>query len=112
MSWDIDFYMKSGDGNEYRLDVGYDLNYTHNTNNMLREVGFLVNSWGDWDGVQVGVFRQAVADAVNLLKENPHLSNMNPENGWGSYDGLIDIMSKTLEASNRVPADAIVRVCY
>lgn len=113
MSWDLDI----GD---------WEGNYTHNTNHMIRSasvpewvvedvsvaeevlfrkpVGGLC--WGDFDGKpgkHVSVF---CAEILTELEANPEkYIAMNPPNGWGSYDTLIDFIRGVKAACDRFPTE-------
>lgn len=38
-----------------------------------------------------------------LLDEPERFRAMNPSNGWGSYDGLVEVVRSALEAAERYP---------
>lgn len=97
MSWDLDAYVEV-DGNT--ITVG-DWNYTHNCNGMVRAAG--VPDWLHWDdGISSPDLAAKLATAITAMEANPaKFQEMNPSNGWGSYDTLLpvlrEIYAKALE---------------
>lgn len=50
--------------------------------------------------------------AIATLEADPdRFRAMNPENGWGDYDGLLDALRKLRDACRRVPT-AVVAVSH
>lgn len=105
MSWDAYF-----DGNSW--------NYTHNTNRMiaaaLEDHAHLVTppcggSLGDiigpawWDrleGASAYEGREYLSSIIESLESDPEkYRGMNPENGWGSYDGVLATLREMRDAS-------------
>ena len=96
-------------------------NYTHNTNGMIEaalgdEIDDTLKPWwtvlgntamgkGSWwdllDGSS-GPEGAALLDHIirNLEAEPGRFKEMNPENGWGDYDGLLGVLR---EMRDRVP---------
>ena len=84
-------------------------NYTYNVSGMYREA-MDGNSLSDFDGMvaseAISLLRKGYADMVN----NPEKYElMNPENGWGNYDGAKKYLGRLLEACYENP-DAIIEV--
>lgn len=105
MSWDAYF-----DGNDW--------NYTHNTNAMLAAAYKLAGgeeteqcggSLGDiigpawWDHLEGATAEQGVVVLdrfiAGLRSDPERFRAMNPENGWGSYDGVLGVLEEMRKAS-------------
>lgn len=46
---------------------------------------------------------------INLVCEEEHYKTFNPENGWGSYEGLLRFAGKYLNACKQYP-EALIEV--
>lgn len=87
MSWDADV-------------CGHSWNYTHNTNRMIataaESAGYDLGdeAWYRWlDGRTIDSGRPFLAAIVREMEAHPETYEaMNPENGWGSYDSLLDTL--------------------
>ncbi len=82
-------------------------NYTHNCNDMMRFSGF------DWiynlGGQKVIDTIPKFQEMLKNLKSDPEKYRaMNPVNGWGDYDSLVDmweneILPEAIEISSKIP---------
>ena len=102
MSWDIHLYTEL-DGQEIEIQ-GTDFNYTHNTNQMVREAG--LKEWpykiDGWDAQDLGI---ALAKALEELTRDPkRFRAMNPANGWGDYDSLIVVLQRIRDLCAQYPS--------
>lgn len=90
----------------YDLSIGdeAELNYTYNVGPMWRKVtpnG--IKEIHDLSGVEaVPVLLHMYIGMVHREKE---LRQMNPENGWGNYDGALDFIHRALQLSMKHPFD-------
>ena len=97
----------------------YDANITHNLGAMAREVklsnGMTLYAvlWrpDEQEGLK---FAKDIAELLDegwniLLSDPEHFKKFNPENGWGSYEGLCDFVYKYRNACWDNP-DAELRV--
>ncbi len=113
MSWDVDLIDDRG-------HTEGDWNYTHNTNDMIAaayeaqtgkttpqcggSLGFAIGPawWERLDGATGEDGQQYLASIITALEVDPdRYRAMNPPNGWGDYDQLLDILR---EMRDRVPA--------
>jgi hypothetical protein len=88
----------------------FSANITHNLNKMANEAGIYKHLWRpDELGVtKASELIQPLRNGLILLKSNPDFfKRFNPENGWGSYEGLIDFTERYLKACEEYP-DSIV----
>ena len=86
---------------------------THNLVEMATRAGVYYCIWRPEElGIQTaGELVPRLQDGLTILKAKPdHFKQFNPENQWGSYDGLIQFIEEYLEACIEYP-DAIVEVC-
>jgi hypothetical protein len=120
MSWDAD--LTDPDGYEVM-----NVNYTHNTNEMISEalrleegepappcggsLGFAIGpAWWDrlngLNGVDGSEYLATIARGLRTQPER--FRRMNPDNGWGSYDQLLGLIDEMATTSRNCP-DAIWR---
>jgi len=84
MAWDIGIHL-----NGIRFENA-SWNYTHNCNKMMKIAGY------DWiynlDGQKVADTIPKFQEMLKNLKSDPEkFRAMNPSNGWGSYDSLVNM---------------------
>ena len=106
MSWDI-WLAVEVDGKD--VEVVPSVNYTHNCNGMIRAAGF--DRWPyELDGMHCGDFCRRLETTLGRLRADPGwFRTMNPPNGWGDYDSLVQVLSELLDSFDRFPS-ATVRV--
>lgn len=99
MSWDIGFEL-----NNHQFDNS-SWNYTHNCNDMMREAGY------DWvyhlGGQRIADTLPQFESMLEKLKADPaRFKLMNPSNGWGDYDSLVDLWENSiLPAARQIAQD-------
>ena len=74
-------------------DVVFEWNITHNLNRMADRSGFYKAAWrpdeSGWD--KASDISDQLLDGVSfMLKNKKELEAFNPDNGWGSYEGLLE----------------------
>ena len=90
----------------------YSANITHNLNKMADDAGVYKHLWRP---DEIGITKAAeliepLRAGLELLKNDPsRFKKFNPENGWGTYEGLVAFVEKYLAACEEYPA-ATVRV--
>ena len=95
-----------------RADQIYERNITHNLGKMAAEAGIYKALWRpDENGITTA---RQVADAVEPgledLKARPeHYKQFDPENGWGSYEGLVEFTEDYVKVCRENP-EALVEV--
>jgi hypothetical protein len=84
----------------------YTANVTHNLGKMAREAGIYTQLWRP-DEIGVTKARQLIEPLENglkLLKAEPErFKALNPENGWGTYDGFVSFVEAYLNACRQWP---------
>jgi len=84
----------------------FEYNITHNLNTMAEEAGIYKELWRP-EELQITKAEQLIkplTDGLALLIAEPErFKKLNPENGWGDYEGLVTFVSKYLEACNDYP---------
>jgi hypothetical protein len=90
----------------------YDDNITHNLNKMADEAGIYKALWRP---EEINIYK--AKDLIDLLREGLHVlksdperfKKFNPENGWGSYEGLVKFTQDYLNACYNYP-DADIHI--
>ena len=94
-----------------KLTVVFDWNITHNLGAMAREAGIYEALWRP-EEVGINYAHQLMvplaAARLALITEPEHFRKFAPENGWGTYEGLLEFVEKYMEACIENP-DAEVR---
>jgi hypothetical protein len=92
-------------------DSLYDGNVTHNLGRMAGEAGIYQHLWRP-EELGITTAKQLVEPlkaGLELLRAEPdRFKALNPENGWGDYDGLVRFVTGYLMACEDYP-DATVR---
>lgn len=86
-------------------------NITHNLNRMAAAAGVYTHLWRpDELGIkQAGELIVPLREGLERLRSDPEkFKALNPENGWGSYEGLVNFVEEYLAACEETP-DAEVR---
>jgi hypothetical protein len=95
-----------------RSTTVFSQNITHNLGKMASAAGVYEHLWRpDELGVKtaaelIAPLRKGLDD---LLARPGHFMQFNPDNGWGSYEGLVQFVEQYLRACEENP-DAEVRV--
>lgn len=90
----------------------YDANITHNLGKMAELAGIYKHLWRP---EELGISKAnelivPLCNGLKLLKSDPDkFKELNPENGWGDYDGLVRFITEYIEACERYP-DADIKV--
>lgn len=101
MSYDIELKMDTGAKDLTTvIDVG---NYTSNIVKMFNHV-FEVEDWKYIDGMLASAVLPILrrAHACMVLSED-YLKTLNPENGWGNYEGALKFLKKMIDACEEHP---------
>ena len=97
----IKFEQKETETNEV-----YSANITHNLNRMASEAGIYEHLWRP-DEIKITKAKELVEplrEGLHKLKSEPEkYKKFNPENGWGSYDGLVKFVDNYLNACYEYP---------
>jgi hypothetical protein len=76
-------------------------NITHNLNKMAKEAGIYRELWRP-DEIGINKARELIApltDGLFLLKNEPsRFMKLNPDNGWGNYEDLVEFVEDYLSA--------------
>jgi len=109
MSWD--FHMEMDLGGESPSSIGqYDANYTYNVSPMFYEAFDLDDGIRELDGM-IGSKAEPIIQAaiVKMTKDPDTFEAMNPDNGWGNYEGALELL-RTLRIWCREAPKATMRV--
>ena len=92
-------------------DTVYERNITHNLGKMASEAGIYQHLWRP-EELNITRARELAAPleaGLALLKAHPaRFKALNPSNGWGSYEGLVEFVTEYINACCAYP-DAEVR---
>ncbi len=97
----LDVYLK--DENEGYV---FDWNVTHNLNKMTMEAGIYQALWRpeEIEATKAEHITEILkAGLLELVCNEDHYKTFNPENGWGTYEGLVKFVAKYLNACTRYP---------
>lgn len=107
MSLDISLHETDQDGNESEV---YTANITHNLNKMAASAGIYTAMWrpDELGYTKAGELIMSLQGGLEALQSQPdHYTTMNPSNGWGTYEGLVRVVSEYLEACKKYPSARI-----
>lgn len=91
---------------QYESDTVYESNITHNLNKMADEAGIYSHLWRP---EEIGINKaeqliEPLKTGLKLLKSDPaRFGKLNPSNGWGTYEGLVNFVTAYLDACIRYP---------
>lgn len=86
-------------------------NITHNLNRMADKAGIYHAMWRP---DEIGIFKAGdlimpLEAGLEILKADPDgFRELNPENGWGSYEGLVQFVSNLAAACREHPNANVV----
>lgn len=90
MSWGIDIELPSGEVVE--IVEGH----TYNLTPMWRLAGVITDGSSDLDGARAGWLADVAARGLLRAVTRPaQFKALNPENGWGDFDGFVRILTRT-----------------
>lgn len=97
---------------EVKRTIVFDANITHNLGEMATKAGIYKHLWRP-EELHIETASELIEPLQKgldlLLSEPDKFKKFNPENGWGSYDGLVKFVSKYIEACKKNP-DAEISV--
>lgn len=83
---------------EHETKEVYTDNITHNLNKMAEACGLYEPVWRPKEKKAKDLIPK-LEKGIKKLKENPDMfKKLNPENGWGSYEGLLSFAENYLQA--------------
>lgn len=111
LEWNLRYPDKQVDLKEYEdsiyeTDLVFDYNITHNLNTMADAAGIYEHLWRP-EEINIEFARDLIEplrQGLHRLKLNPEeYKKHNPENGWGSYEGLVSFVETYLDACYKYP---------
>ena len=98
----------------WSIHIGEDegVNYTHNTNRMIREAGIPDWPYNFLDHIQddgcAGDMIEPLCKAIcNMLKDPEKYKEMNPANGWGNYKSLLTVLMELVVLCAENPSASV-----
>lgn len=88
----------------------FDGNITHNLAEMAGAAGIYKHLWrpeelGIWQASDLII---PLSEGLERLKAEPDkFKEMNPDNGWGDYEGLVRFVAEYIEACRKFPHASI-----
>ncbi len=79
-------------------DQQYDLNITHNLGKMAEEAGIYKVMWLDKPSTTQEILPVLVDGYLKLKNDPDKFKKFNPDNGWGSYEALVEFVEKFMKA--------------
>lgn len=108
MSYDV--YLEIDTGGAEPAALGDSLNYTYNCGPMFR-LALGRDGINSLEGELAGTAIQTLRSGIAEMEDEPgKYKALNPENGWGSYEGALQFLRDILTACVRHPK-ATIRVC-
>lgn len=109
----LDFYIYPGVHESGSDRISF--NITHNLAPMAEEAGLYAPLWRPEEHYAEPVLASDVYPAIvagfnNLVIDPEKYRQLNPGNGWGDYNGLIDFTAEVLAALRQYPL-AVVEAC-
>lgn len=98
MSLDVSLFYNVEDDNHYEV---YTRNITHNLGSMASKAGIYRAMWRPEEigAVKAKDIIKLLEDGYKWLRHNRKLAEeLNPENGWGDYTGLLDFVNEYVQA--------------
>lgn len=84
----------------------YTDNITHNLGKMAKEAGIYTELWSP-EELGITKAHQLIDPLTNgllrLLESPEHFEKINPVNGWGDYNGLVNFVTQYLIACRKYP---------
>lgn len=84
----------------------YEQNITHNLNTMAEAAGIYKHLWRpeEINITRAGQLIEPLTEGLRLLRADPaKYRELNPANGWGSYEGLVKFVESYLIACKDYP---------
>lgn len=106
MSWGVDIIIDHQDG--YTTTVEVVDGHTYNLSPMWRRAGVFAKRSNELDGRNAGqlapLLSAALLDAIRFAADYKAL---NPENGWGDYEGFIETLTRFAELAWANPTGTV-----
>jgi hypothetical protein len=92
MSWGVDIQIDHADG--YTTVIEVVDGHTYNLTPMWRKAGVFDTS-RDLDGRSAGMLAPVLSAAlIDAVRNRSAYEELNPANGWGDYDGFLEILTR------------------
>lgn len=90
MGWNISLEVNTGNG---YVEIGESRNYTYNISPMYYKAFELKEGFRGLNGMTTIESIKYLSHAINEMKVNKEeYEKLNPENGWGDYQGALEIL--------------------
>jgi hypothetical protein len=103
MSLDLYLHVDTGRGEEVQI-VHSDLNATHNLNPMWTEIWGMTLGQLLTDLPSCAQSYPALNAGLKYMRTNPEIFKaLNPDNGWGSYEGALAFLTRVTDLAYQHP---------
>lgn len=107
MGWSL--WLEESDGTV--CETIHDHNYTHNTNQMIRDAGDGTSPY-DWDGMPSADLAVLLDRICNELEARPDVyDGLNPSNGWGTRETLVPVLQAIAHDCREYPETTVRTNC-
>jgi len=106
MSFGLDIVTEDVDGNEHWVEVV--CGHTYNLSPMWRKALPFIESTRDLDGKKCADILTALdVGLLDATKNANAYRALNPDNGWGDYEGFYQIFTKFVSLCNQYPSGVV-----
>jgi hypothetical protein len=106
VSWGVDIEVDHGDG--YTTTIEVVDGHTYNLTPMWRKAGVVENSTSELEGQVAGHLAPRLLDALSdAWKRESVYRELDPPNGWGDYDGFIEILTRLARLCHQHPTGTL-----
>lgn len=107
MSYDI--YVEAEVGGEDRWQID-SFNYTTNCSPMWKKAMPETDGLAGLDGKKCDEVVEILEEGITAMRKNPEIyQELNPKNGWGDFEGQLDMLERLVETCRAAPL-AYVRI--
>jgi hypothetical protein len=105
VSWGVDIVIDHADG--YQTFVHVVDGHTYNLSPMWRKAGVYQTSH-DLDGRNAGQLAPILtAGLIDALRHRKEYEELNPSNGWGDYEGFVEILLRFTQLAWEHPTGTV-----
>lgn len=98
-----DYYFEADVGGKERIEIADGVYFTYNLGPMFREAypGWEWRMIAEKQLKDIEPLMKQIRDT--LLSDPPRFEKLNPSNGWGSYEAMLEGINRILEYCERMP---------
>lgn len=81
----------------------FSVNYTHNVSEMWDLAGIYDDLYNSDGKLAKDIVGNLIFGLKKMLDNPDKFKKLNPENGWGDYDGAVKVLNEIISACNEYP---------